>query len=65
MASDNQIKKYMQYFIVAGMMWLLFNDEVEEFSYDGDFEMIAWTLIGVIIIGGYLYFEWYFKKPKN
>ena len=41
MASDKQIKKYLTYFIVAMMMWILFNDKIDEVGYDGDFEMIA------------------------
>ena len=41
MASDNQITKYPTYFIFAMMMWILFNDKVDEVGYDGDFEMIA------------------------
>ena len=65
MASDKQIKKYLTYFIVAMMMWILFSGKIDEVGYDGDFEMIAWTILGVLVLGGYLYFEWYFKKPKN
>ena len=47
------------------MMLILFSGKIDEVGYDGDFEMIAWTLLGVFVLGGYLYFEWYFKKPKN
>ena len=65
MASDKQIKKYLTFFIVAMMMWILFSGKIDEVGYDGDFEMIVWTILGVIVLGGYLYFEWYFKKPKN
>ena len=57
MASDNQITKYFTYFIVAMIMWILFNDKINEVGYNGDFEMIAWTLLGVFVLGGYLYFE--------
>ena len=65
MASDKQITKYLTYFIVAMMMLILFSGKIDEVGYDGDYEMIAWTLLGVFVLGGYLYFEWYFKKPKN